>query len=118
MDRQIFAKAAELIRKGFCQQTLAKDSTGRDCSPIYPDAVCFCASGALYRALYDTTEIGCLGVAWFHRLEELHIELSKAIGHDVKTMPDKHIFNWNDANDAETVAAQLEQLSKVQDEQS
>lgn len=43
-------EAKALVLKGWCQQSYAKDASGRDVQFDSERAVCFCMAGAVYRA--------------------------------------------------------------------
>jgi hypothetical protein len=47
--KDILVEARDLIEKGWCQGDGARGATGKVVRPLDPDAVCFCAVGAIDR---------------------------------------------------------------------
>jgi len=51
----VFERAAQLVETGWCQGTSALDAEGLPARWDSPKAVCFCAMGAIARALQDVS---------------------------------------------------------------
>lgn len=92
--REVLLKAAELVERGWCQGTGAKNGAGREVSTTGRAAVCWCAEGALGRAAH-----GCED----HDFYAAKNALLRALPSLVLSIPE-----WNDApgrTQAEVVAA-------------
>jgi hypothetical protein len=51
--KAVLLRAAELVEKGWTQGAYARDANGQVVTTSSPNAVTFCASGAVFRADYD-----------------------------------------------------------------
>ena len=52
LDSQIYSKAADIIQKGWVQNTFAKNGCGAGTHPCGDDAESWCLSGALIASIY------------------------------------------------------------------
>lgn len=101
----IFERAAELVEAGWCQETSAKNATGGAVRWDAEQAVCFCAAGAISRALEDTS-------GWSQ------IKYSQAIAWMQETLKGAGVLSgipkWNDAAERtqDEVAAMLRKAGK------
>jgi hypothetical protein len=123
-DAGMLRDAAKLVRQGWTQGYSARTEVGHAAGFDWYNAVCFCAAGAVSRAIMDglgghpaitTTHL-------FHeteqRLFECVVEVIKEIspGQPVKfDDPGTHIAEWNDswARDQNTVVAVLDKAATL-----
>lgn len=56
-DREIAAKAADLLEQGHCTGTFARNELSDACDPLGPSAVSWCFRGALMRADMDVSPL-------------------------------------------------------------
>ncbi len=52
----VLRAAAALVADGWTQERFSRDAWGDSVSPTCEDARCFCALGAIHRAVFDLTE--------------------------------------------------------------
>ena len=53
IEHVVITRALELLEGGWTSHTFARDRLGQAVSPFFPDAVSFCALGALMRASHQ-----------------------------------------------------------------
>ena len=51
----VLDSAADLVDKGWCQNSIARDAEGKPVNELSEDAVAFCADGAIVRAAWEHT---------------------------------------------------------------
>ena len=105
----LYAKAAALVRKGWCVKDLAQDRYGRHTGPHAPDAAAWCAAGAIDRAGWNMEK----GVSYRGVLEASlrFFEHLRAKDPDIQS-----IGVWNDtrARTGDRVARELLELAENQ----
>lgn len=97
MPNRVLLIAAELVRKGWVQCSMSKDAQGLNVPSTHPDAVCWCALGAINRAATGTRD------------EESGESAVRLLQNQVKSS----IMVWNDTpgRTAEQVAKAMEVAS-------
>lgn len=108
-ENMILERAQELILNGWCQSGFAQTELGEDVWPDEEDAVSFCATGAIIRAMFEL-KIGVTPVGRndldvdFNNPYYINIcqRVVKAIGHITDQDPDllfdenRTVQVWND----------------------
>jgi len=64
MTKATLEHAASLIEKGWCQGAFAKDKNGKPVVAASPEAVAWCAAGAVMRAMHDKNTWHLSGQIW------------------------------------------------------
>ena len=112
-ERDLVA-AAEVVDRGWCQGTLAKDRHGAGVMSCDPDAVAWCANGAVYRAVEGPAGIVLMSNEALARADaalELLAQRVDFVGqHSLDPLdPATVVARWNDAagRTAAEVAAML-----------
>lgn len=93
---EVLLKAAKLIRRGWTQNSPARNADGEPCGPRDKEAVCWCATGAIQKICGGPED------GW-----EARYALRQVIGKD-------SIEDWNDtyARDEEEVAKMFEEAAR------
>jgi hypothetical protein len=104
LEMMVLEVAAQLVEKGWTKGALARDAEGYAVSLESDDAVCFCAIGAINRAVWW---LGPQGGVW----------VAVIIMNDVQAVLPSHeksLHFWNDydAKDAAEVAAKLREAGE------
>ena len=90
---QILNKAAELVEKGWCQDTEARDARGTEVPWDHDSATKFCASGAIRKVANEGHE-GYVNITGPRSVLE-----ESLVPHDRKSMSYCSIPAWNDCPD-------------------
>ena len=90
---EILASARNLLAspERWTQGAAARNSAGKHVAPSDPDATCFCAAGAIYRAAYDHN-----GITAVPRIENVHHLLARYIAPDGYDSIYSVAGDWND----------------------
>lgn len=83
---KVLDRAAELLAKGWCRGTYARDSKGNECMTTSPKAVTFCMVGALMRAAKDLK----IKKDW---------NISCKLESEISALLDQHVPHFNDNNE-------------------
>lgn len=97
----VLRDAAELVNRGWTQGDYARDAAGHEVDPRDPEAVCWCAQGAIWKA-------GC--TAEFQAISVLCTHINDTPGWYVDT-----VIAWNDHPDrtAEEVATTMRECAEL-----
>jgi hypothetical protein len=83
---QILQRARNLIEAGWIQGGFAKDAKGNRVACTSPDAVCFCAVGALLRAAHEIAPSD----------HDVYLKAKQQIMNRITTIGEMNITTWND----------------------
>lgn len=104
--KKILKTASKVVKRGWTTGAIARRADGSRCSPYASDAACFCAYGAIDRAVFELT--GQTSNAEGDRAEIVLINLvHKETGTSVPS------FNDKVAKDADQVAELFKRAAKV-----
>lgn len=125
-DAGMLRDAADLVRQGWTRSCSGRDEDGNGIGYDQPEAVCFCAQGAVFRAVMDRLG-GEQRIVHTHLFEETTDRLSRYVVDvldktdlvllkpDSSEKPDFMIIQWNDrpATRQDDVVAVLEKAATL-----